>query len=171
VGRLQARKRIDLLLQACARLPQAQQPELWVVGGGPAQAELESLAKSIYPPAKFFGPRFGYELEQLFCQADLFVLPGTGGLAVQQAMSFALPVIVAEGDGTQSDLVRPANGWSVTPGSLDSLASCLADSLADFPRLRRMGLESYRIVVEEVNVEAMVAAFSQAVSAVCKERG
>ncbi len=30
-------------------------------------------------------------------QANLFVLPGTGGLAVQQAMSYALPVIVAEG--------------------------------------------------------------------------
>ena len=36
-------------------------------------------------------------LKPLLDQADLFVLPGTGGLAVQQAMSSALPVIVAEG--------------------------------------------------------------------------
>ena len=42
-----------------------------------------------------------------FAGADLFVLPGTGGLAVQEAMSYALPVIVAKGDGTQEDLVRP----------------------------------------------------------------
>ena len=171
VGRLQARKRIDLLLQACARLPAAVQPALWVVGGGPEQPGLEALAKSVYPAAQFFGPRFGPDLDQLFSQADLFVLPGTGGLAVQQAMSFGLPVIVAEGDGTQSDLVRPGNGWSVAPGSLESLTVCLEAALADFPGLRRMGLESYRIVAEEVNVEAMVAAFGRAVTAVCQGRG
>jgi len=30
-------------------------------------------------------------------------------------MAYGLPVIVAEGDGTQSDLVRPENGWRIPP--------------------------------------------------------
>ncbi len=163
VGRLQARKRVDLLVRACAALPPGLQPRLWLVGDGPARAELETLARLVYPAAQFFGGVYGPDLDRLFQQADLFVLPGTGGLAVQQAMSFGLPVMVAEGDGTQSDLVRPENGWSLAAVSLESLAQSLKEALADLPRLRRMGRESYRIVAEEVNVERMVEAFGRAV--------
>lgn len=164
VGRLQARKRIDLLLQACAELPEPLRPRLWIVGDGPARAEMEALAGRILPSALFFGARRGAELDALFSAADIFALPGTGGLAVQQAMSFGLPIIVAEGDGTQSDLVRPENGWMVAPGRLDTLASCLADALGDPTRLRRMGQASYRIVREEVNLERMVDVFTEVVN-------
>ena len=104
VGRLQARKRIDSLLRACAELES--KPRLIIVGDGPERAALESFAKEIYPSAEFIGAKHGAELKPYFAQADLFVLPGTGGLAVQEAMSYGLPVIVAKGDGTQDDLVR-----------------------------------------------------------------
>ncbi len=110
VGRLQARKRIGNLLRACAALPPDLQPRLVVVGDGPARADFERLALEHYPSTEFRGALFGEELDDVFRAADLFVLPGTGGLAVQQAMSFGLPVIVAQGDGTQDDLVRPENG-------------------------------------------------------------
>lgn len=164
VGRLQERKRVDLLLRACADLPENLRPRLWLVGEGPARAEWEALARQVYPTARFWGALYGTELEQLFSQADLFALPGTGGLAVQQAMSFALPVIVAEGDGTQSDLVRPDNGWSLLPGDPFALMAALAEGLSDFPRLRRMGAESYRIVSEEVNTDTMVSVFAQCIA-------
>ncbi len=163
VGRLQTRKRVDLLIRACARLPQSQQPELWVVGDGPERSALESLAREEYPRARFVGARHAEELTPYFEQADLFALPGTGGLAVQQAMAQALPVIVAEADGTQQDLVRADNGWIVPPGDLAALTACLADALADLSRLRRMGAASYRLVDEEINIEQMVAVFARAV--------
>jgi glycosyltransferase involved in cell wall biosynthesis len=164
VGRLQARKRIDLLLRACAALPPERQPRLWIVGEGPERAALEALAREVYPAAQFLGARHGPELEPLFRAADLFVLPGTGGLAVQQAMSFGLPVMVAEADGTQTDLVRPENGWQLQPGSQESLEQHLSEALADPPRLRRMGAASYRIVSEEINLENMVQVFTRAVA-------
>ena len=166
VGRLQERKRIDLLLHACAALPSHLQPALSIVGDGPDRPRLEALARQVYPSAEFCGARRGPDLPPYFLRADLFVLPGTGGLAVQQAMAFALPVIVAEGDGTQDDLVRPGNGWQVPPGSQGALADTLAQALADLPRLRRMGRESYRLVAEELNLEAMADAFIRALNAV-----
>jgi glycosyltransferase involved in cell wall biosynthesis len=171
VGRLQTRKRIDLLLHACAALPAAQQPDLWIVGDGPARAELEHLAAGVYPAARFFGARYGTELVTFFAQADLFVLPGTGGLAVQQAMSYALPVIVAEADGTQSNLVGDQNGWMLPPGDLPALAAALQQALSDPARLRRMGLESYRIVCEQVNLENMLAAFARAIDSAAHRAG
>ncbi len=122
VGRLQKRKRIDLLLQACAGLPLEIQPRLMIVGDGPARSELESLARQIYPLAEFPGALYGPELKTYFNHADLFVLPGTGGLAVQQALAAGLPVIVAQGDGTQDDTVRPENGWILPDDSQTTLA-------------------------------------------------
>jgi glycosyltransferase involved in cell wall biosynthesis len=115
---------------------------------------------------QFVGAKHGDELKPYFTEADLFVLPGTGGLAVQQAMSYGLPVIVAKGDGTQDDLVRPENGWQIPPGNYDALVSTLREALSDVERLRTMGDESYRIVVEEINVEKMVEAFVRALNSV-----
>jgi glycosyltransferase involved in cell wall biosynthesis len=166
VGRLQDRKRIDNLLHACAALPADLKPRLWIVGAGPAQNTIKALAASVYPEAEFPGAKHGSELERYFTAADLFVLPGTGGLAVQEAMSYGLPVIVAEGDGTQDDLVRPENGWRIPSNDREALTNAILDALTDVNRLRSMGGESYRIVDEEVNVEKMVAAFIDALNTV-----
>jgi glycosyltransferase involved in cell wall biosynthesis len=166
VGRLQARKRIDVLLRACAALPESLQPRLWIVGDGPARLELQNLAVNIYPQAEFPGDLRGHDLQPYFTAADLFVLPGTGGLAVQEAMAAGLPVVVAEGDGTQDDLVRPRNGWQVPPGDVRGLVTVLEQALSDPALLRRMGAESYRMVVEQVSVEAMVSVFIEALNQV-----
>jgi glycosyltransferase involved in cell wall biosynthesis len=163
VGRLQKRKRVDLLMKACAALP-AEKPRLVIVGDGPERAALEALAGRVYPSAEFKGPMHGEELALHFREADLFVLPGTGGLAIQEAMANALPVIVARGDGTQDDLVRRENGWQVSPDDCDELARTLRTALSDPPRLRRMGMESHRIVQEEINLETMVDAFMTALT-------
>lgn len=166
VGRLQARKRIDNLLKACAALSEEMQPDLWIVGDGPFRDEFEDLAKEIYPRAEFLGARYGDALKSIFLNADLFVLPGTGGLAVQQAMAYGLPVIVAQGDGTQQDLVSEQNGWLVPPDSLVALVNAMKDALSDPLRLRKMGAESFRVVAEEANIERMVENFLLALNAV-----
>jgi glycosyltransferase involved in cell wall biosynthesis len=163
VGRLQARKNVDLLLGACAEI---QNVRLVIVGDGPERESLESLAQEIYPSAEFTGAKHGGELKAYFEEADLFVLPGTGGLAVQEAMSYGLPIIVAQGDGTQDDLVREGNGWQIPPDDFDALVSTMKDALTDVARLRKMGEESYRIVREEINTGRMVETFVNALNSV-----
>ncbi|MBA4380620.1 MAG: hypothetical protein C0393_08105 [Anaerolinea sp.] len=180
VGRLQARKRLDDLLRACASLPETMQPRLVIVGEGPERENLEILAKTVYPRAEFVGPKYKEELVPYFTAADLFVLPGTGGLAVQEAMSYGLPVIMGQGDGTNDDLVRPENGWQIPPDdpstgfrqaqpassgqALPALTETLRTALSDAARLRVMGAESYRIVAEEINIERMVGVFVEALN-------
>jgi glycosyltransferase involved in cell wall biosynthesis len=85
---------------------------------------------------------------------------------VQQAMSYGLPVMVGEADGTQSDLVNPQNGWQLPAGDLLALVEAIQQALSDIPRLRRMGEESYRIVHDQINLENMVDVFRLAISAV-----
>ncbi len=162
IGRLQARKRVDVLLRACSEMES--KPRLMIVGDGPEREHLELLAKQVYPSAEFIGAKHGAELKPYFTEADLFVLPGTGGLAVQEAMSYGLPIIVAKGDGTQDDLVREANGWQIAPEDFDALVKTMRLALSDMGRLRTMGAESYRIVSEEINLEKMVEVFVQALN-------
>jgi len=161
VGRLQTRKRINLLLRACAEI---QNIRLVIIGDGPERTTLEALAKEIYPSAEFIGAKHGAELKPYFAEADIFVLPGTGGLAIQEAMSYGLPVIVAQGDGTQDDLVRKENGWQIPSDNFDALVSTMKNALSDVARLRRMGEESYRIAKEEINIEKMVDTFVSALN-------
>ncbi len=161
-------KRIDISYPLCS-LPKTIQPRLVIVGEGPARQSWEVLAQKVYPNTEFTGAKHGAELTPYFEQADLFVLPGTGGLAVQQAMAYGLPVIVAQGDGTQDDLVRlsttelEGNGWIVPPDDISALTQCLQLALSDVAGLRRKGMESYRIVATEANVESMVEVFIGAI--------
>jgi glycosyltransferase involved in cell wall biosynthesis len=164
VGRLQARKRVDSLLHACAEMES--KPRLIIVGDGPERTALESLARDVYPAAEFAGARHGMELKPYFAESDLFVLPGTGGLAVQEAMSYGLPVIVAKGDGTQDDLVRDGNGWQIQPEDYGALVATMKNALSDMARLRKMGEESFRIVSEEINIQKMVEVFVDALNSV-----
>ncbi|MFN8399785.1 MAG: glycosyltransferase family 4 protein [Anaerolineales bacterium] len=162
VGRLQARKRVDSLLRACTEMES--KPRLLIVGDGPEREALETLAKEIYPSAEFIGAKHGTELKPYFQQADLFVLPGTGGLAVQEAMSYGLPVIVAKGDGTQDDLVRENNGWQIEPENYEALVNTMKNALSDIARLRELGKESFRVVKEEINIEKMAETFVHALN-------
>jgi glycosyltransferase involved in cell wall biosynthesis len=145
VGRLQARKRVDSLIRACAQMER--KPRLVVAGDGPEREALQALAKDIYPSAAFVGAKHGADLAPYFKEADLFVLPGTGGLAVQEAMSYGLPVIVARGDGTQDDLVRRGNGWQIPPDDFGALLSTMKEAPAkDGRRIvpDRKGRNQYR---------------------------
>lgn len=162
VGRLQARKRVDLLLKACAEINPA--PTLVIVGDGPERSALESLAKQVFPVTRFLGTQFGEALQAALNSADLFILPGTGGLAIQQAMAAGLPVIVAEGDGTQEDLVSDGNGWLVPAGDYSALVTRIRKALEKPDRLVAMGDRSYNLTVQRFNIRVMRDQFIQALS-------
>ncbi|MDF0651194.1 MAG: glycosyltransferase family 4 protein [Nitrospira sp.] len=163
VGRLLPGKRVDMLLTACSRLP-AGSLELWIVGEGPERQRLEIQAQKLKSTVLFCGDMRGQALRNVFCEADLFVLPGLGGLAVQEAMSYGLPVIVADGDGTQFDLVSKENGWTIQPGDINALELSLREALKNRDRLRLMGRHSYHIVKEKINIECMASSFIQVFS-------
>jgi glycosyltransferase involved in cell wall biosynthesis len=163
VGRLLPRKRVDVLIQASARLSPGIQPELIIVGDGPERNVLEKQARNEYRNTRFTGDLRGNALEEAYRQSDLFVLPGTGGLAVQQAMSHGLPVITGVGDGTQLDLVRPENGWQLKTDGVEELAQVMENALKDVKKLRKMGEASFDIVKKEVNLNAMLNVFEIAI--------
>ena len=53
---------------------------------------------------KFLGQRS--DIEKVFTSADVVYIPGRGGMVISEAMSFGIPVIVHNADGTEYDLVE-----------------------------------------------------------------
>ncbi len=85
VGRVSVEKNIEAFL--ALDLPGTK----WVVGEGPARADLERR----FPFAKFFGMKSGDELAWHYRQADVFVFPSrtdTFGLVLIEAMACGTPV-------------------------------------------------------------------------------
>lgn len=163
VGRLQRRKRLDDLLRACAS---ASTPvDLWIVGDGPDRQRLEAEAARTFPRAVFTGAVHGGELRRLLDRADLFVLPGTGGLALQQALARGLPAIAARGDGSQEDMVTPRNGWLVAPEDPPALAAAVATALQQRRRLGEMGEASLELARRRFNPDVMLDVFVRALRA------
>jgi len=169
VGRLVPQKRVDNLIRACAALQDG--CELLIAGDGPQRPQLERLADKMFPRARFLGHRSGEDLALAFANADLFVLPGTGGLAIHEAMIHGKPVIVGRSDGTQVDLVQEGrNGYNLPSGDAATLGRVIATALADPDGLQRMGLESRRIATEGITLDAMTDAYVRALNLVTEGR-
>jgi glycosyltransferase involved in cell wall biosynthesis len=169
VGRLQERKRLDLLFEACRDLDP--RPEILIAGDGPDRSRLETLAADTPCEVSFLGDLRGEALDAAYARADLFVLPGTGGLALQQALAAGLPAIAAQGDGSQQDMVTPDNGWLVRPGDLPDLRAALARVMSlHEDQLRAMGAASFRLARTRFNLDAMTDAFVAALCATTRRR-
>lgn len=164
IGRLIDTKGIDRLIRASSiAQDKGIRLETWIVGDGPHSDALKKLSASMNAPVKFLGRKTGDDLKAVSREADLFVLPGLGGLAIQEAMSHGLPVIVTEADGTERDLVK-TNGWIAKKEDTEELANCIIEALSNSAELRSRGKESYRIVRDEINLDLMADRFVNAVA-------
>lgn len=163
LGRLIPSKRPELILEAAKHVRTKFQ--LCFIGEGPLKDTLTKVAIASKVDAIFTGHLDGSQLRQALETCHLCVLPGLGGLAIQDAMASGLPVIVADGDGTQFDYVSPQTGWHCLPNSPHHLASILNEALSNPGALRQKGEAAYELVKNRLNVEQMVKQTLNAISA------
>ena len=175
VGRLVEWKRVDLLIRAVARLKKVYNDvELLVVGYGPMEAELKKLADTLQVASdvKFLGGVYDPGiLGQYLISSSIYVLAGMGGLSINDAMCFGLPIICSVGDGTEKKLVRDEfNGKYFKDGNEDDLVDKIA-YLFDRPRLlREMGHNSTSIIRNEINIHTVINGYTEAFNFVAKGR-
>jgi len=176
VGRLVAWKRVDLLLRAFARIiQQFEDAELLVIGAGPEESKLIALSRelSIDHAVRFLGgiyePRL---LGQYYLSSSIYVLAGMGGLSINEAMCYGLPVVCSVCDGTEKFLVREGiNGMFFQEGSEADLVRTIAH-LFQNPGLRAtMGANSTRIIQHEVNIHTVIEGYSRSFQHVCPQNG
>ena len=172
VGRLVPEKRVDLLIDAMPAIrDRTAQAELLIVGDGPQRTAFEDRAArlGLEGTVRFVGPVYDpIELARIYLSASVYVLPGLGGLSINEAMFYGLAVICASGDGTERFLVREGyNGVFFRAGDRDSLAAAIVGLLSDAQRLQRMGARSREIIEREVNIHTVVQAYLEGFSRAC----
>lgn len=172
IGRLVKWKRVDLLIEAFARtLTQYPDAELVIVGNGPELDNLKNQATALGLPlrskeengvdgrgcVRFIGAVYDpKELGAYMNEATVYVLAGMGGLSINDAMTYALPVVCSMCDSTERDLVTDGrNGLFFRDGDADSLTEKILQLLASPQECRRMGQESERIIREQINIDTV----------------
>jgi glycosyltransferase involved in cell wall biosynthesis len=160
-------KRVDLLINVIAVLKNKfPRIELVVIGTGPEKTELENLAKSLKLEnnIKFIGGVYkAKELGQYLSASSIYILAGMGGLSINDAMCFGKPVICSVCDGTEKKLVRNNyNGFIFKEGDLDDLASKIDYLFSNPEKITQMGLNSERIIKDEVNIHTVINGYVRA---------
>lgn len=174
VGRLVKWKRVDMLIRAFARLrsrfPNA---ELLVIGTGPEEDALKQLARDLHLDGAVvflggvYNPRL---LGQYYTASSLYVLAGMGGLSINEAMCFGLPVLCSVCDGTEKVLVREGiNGRYFRDGDEDDLLDKLAWFFDHPEQSLEMGHKSEEIIRKEVNIHTVIKGYVEALQYVNRQ--
>lgn len=89
-------------------------------------------------------------------EATVYVLAGMGGLSINDAMTYGLPILCSVCDSTERDLVTDGvNGFFFRNGHAESLAEKIKILFDSPTRCQKMGQESERIIKEKINIETV----------------
>jgi glycosyltransferase involved in cell wall biosynthesis len=162
VGGIFKEKRLDILIKSFAYL-EKKYPNavLWIVGDGPDKTKIYDLSKKLEVSNIVFWGRNFQEVDKFFSAADFFVLPGVGGLALNQAMLWQCLCIVSEADGTEDDLVIDGiTGLRFEKGSSKSLTVAMENFLLlDKDKLDLMKKKCENKILNDANVNTMIKIF------------
>ena len=165
ISKLIPRKRPLDLVQAFEKLTEP--AVLLMVGDGPLRAAIEDYAtRRNIRTVIMAGFQKQDALPQFYAIGDIFVLPSEyepWGLVVNEAMSFALPIITTHSVAAAADLVSKENGVVYESGDIDSLAASLQQLVQHKDQRAFMGKRSAEII-RDWNLDASVAGICQGIA-------
>lgn len=137
-----------------------------IIGGGSTIENLKSYRESLKNKNEIhiMGPKYGGELQPYFLESDVFLLPGSGGLAINEAMAYGLPIISTDGDGSGFDLIE-GNGYLLHEvGNKTEIRTALS-TFARLPREQKLEMSenSLSIIKTKATNSLMVKHFMEAI--------
>jgi glycosyltransferase involved in cell wall biosynthesis len=122
-----------------------------MVGAGEMESDLRRLATELGMSNVYFSGFVNQDaLPRIYAVCDIFVLPSEDepwGLAVNEAMCAALPIIASAEVGCVPDLVQSGvNGRTFAAGDVAGLAGALRALLDNAKMRRRMGEASRDVI-------------------------
>lgn len=163
VGRLERRKGVDILLQACVDLLEDLPfVEVHFVGKDTPNTEMPrtyretfqndpAVSDAIKARVHFAGAVSESELSQAYADADIFCLPSryeSFGLVLLEAMTFGLPLVASRVGGMAEIVTDGREGTLFEVGDVRGLTAALK-SLATDAALRRRMAQAARATFEE----------------------
>lgn len=145
IGRLHARKGIDVLLESMRQVSEADRLHLVIAGDGDERAALEAQAErlGLSSQVTFLGRTIGQKKTWLLQNARVTVIPSrtweSFGLVVLESYAAGRPVIASRLPGMQELVDHRRTGLLVTSESVSELAAALALCGADSGLTDTMG--------------------------------
>jgi glycosyltransferase involved in cell wall biosynthesis len=161
VGRLDARKGVDLALAALARVDGVR---LEVVGDGEERAPLEALARRAGVAERVTFRGFVGDPRPLLAHVDAALCTSRTeglGIALLEAMAMGRPILGFAVGGVREVVDDGRTGWLVPPGDVEALAARMRDLAAAADRGRALGEAARARVVERFSVQAMCAGYAR----------
>ena len=158
VGKVEQRKGYDTLLEAAAMLHEEHpNVEFWFAGHGElAEARAYSERLGISSAVRLLGWLSSEELEPIYEQVDIFCLPSRNEgvpMAMLEAMSHALPVVVTAVGGIPDVVRNGHNGLLVMPDNPHSIAEAISRLLLDPGRAECFAAAGQRTVQQSCDLE------------------
>ena len=177
IGRLQRRKRPEVLLEACAKLrKETSLPcRAIFVGDGPQRASLERRVSDLGlgGDVVFTGALYGDEAARYLYAADVMAMPGWLGLAVVHAFALGVPVVSQLADDglvghppEAEYVVDGVNGRMAGAGGVAEFTAALHDVLQ---RRETLARGAARFAEENLTLDRMIDGFAAAIEHVSKE--
>lgn len=129
VGQFIELKRLDLLIDAIARLGQRPDIELTVIGSGPLEHRLLERARgALGSRVRWLGRQKGTEIPHHMAAADCLVLPSRydgWGAVVSEALMAGTPAVCSDKCGSAAVVRHSPQGGVFPAGDLESLTALL----------------------------------------------
>ena len=172
LGRLVERKGVEVLIKAFSKVQKKISNSILIIAGeGEERKKLENLCFELKLTNVLF---VGYVDEKkkssYYSIADVFVLPSLNhsgevwDLVLNEAMLAGKPVISTKAAGASYDLVKnDINGYVVKDGDPEALYKKIEELLRNPEKMKRLGLESKRIVENDFTFDRMIEGFVRAI--------
>lgn len=177
LSRLHPKKRPDLLLQALKTLAQENYDfHLILAGSGEPDycTYLTNLVSSLGLADRTSIPGFvvGEEKERLLAGSDIFVLPSFSenfGIAVAEAMSYKLPVIVTPGVQIAPEIAAAQAGL-IAEGEIGALQSAIAQLLTSPSLRQQLGENGKHLVSRQYTWSAIATHLTSVYTAIIQKQ-
>ena len=169
VGRLQTRKRIDLIIRTFSELQGriADHIVLDIVGGGVLEGELRQLANElgVAQKIKFHGSTQDHALlKALFSRAYAYISPGPVGLGVLHSFAYGVPVItLREGRHGPEFMNLDHNHNAIILDGENDLTTALSWICSNPEHARALGHNAYIRYSQNRTLDHMIAGFRKAI--------
>jgi glycosyltransferase involved in cell wall biosynthesis len=149
VNRLSLEKRIDVLIDAAAKM--TRDAHIAIASTGPAEAGLRAKVEELNLKDKvsFLGLIHNTDLAPLYRLADAFAIPSEAelqSLTTMEAMACGLPVVAANAYALPELVHHEINGFLFQRGNSDEMAQYLDTLVSDAALRKQMGAKSLEII-------------------------
>jgi len=170
---LRAFKRIDILLECCARIRPRDSFKLLVLAGAPFAPFMGEVRRLGLVDRVVVRENVS-EVEDYLQAADIGLFTSdmeSFGLSILEAMCFACPSVAAAVGGIPEVVVSGDSGLLVPPGDADGFARAVESLIRDGGRRAELGSSAKRRARELFSAEAIVTRYEQLYRRVCAPGG